>query len=109
MHLRVRDRTRKVAKAKPVSAFVLVPLLPTDPSLSFGSLAIALAKQQQAQAGKNKEALAKEKERDAREKEKAAEAKRKAEMNELFKPVQVQQKVRTSTQPTQLGRLPVLM
>lgn len=63
----------------------LIPFVPT---------AVALAKQQQAQVGKNKEALAKEKERDAKEKEKLAEAKRKAEMNDLFKPVQVQQKVR---------------
>lgn len=48
---------------------------------------------QAATSGKSKEDLAKERERQLRVQEKAAEEKRKRENAELFKPVQVQQKV----------------
>ncbi|KAH8923682.1 hypothetical protein BT69DRAFT_1333638 [Atractiella rhizophila] len=51
---------------------------------------VKTVQQQESQRGKNKETLAKEKEKADREKAKAAEAKRKDELNELFKPVQMQ-------------------
>ncbi|MBW0476751.1 hypothetical protein O181_016466 [Austropuccinia psidii MF-1] len=64
-----------------------------------GQAAIALAKQQAAQIGKNKEALAKEKAKMDKEKERDQERKRKEELNELFKPAQVAQKVPFGTDP----------
>jgi len=64
-----------------------------------GQAAVALAKQQAAQVGKNKEAMAKEKARMDKEKEKEQERKRKEELNEIFKPVQVAQKVPFGTDP----------
>jgi len=55
--------------------------------------------QQESARGKNKETAAKEKERFEREKAKEAEAKRKEELNVLFKPVQVAQKVPFGVDP----------
>lgn len=48
---------------------------------------------QAAVSGKSKEDLAKEKEKELRERAKAEEEKRRKENADLFKPVQVQQKV----------------
>lgn len=64
-----------------------------------GQAAVALARQQAAQVGKNKEALSKEKARIDKEKEREQERKRKEELNEIFKPVQVAQKVPFGTDP----------
>ncbi|CAH7685743.1 mRNA export protein 33 [Phakopsora pachyrhizi] len=64
-----------------------------------GQAAVALAKQQAAQVGKNKEAMAKEKAKLDKEKEREQERKRKTELNDIFKPVQVAQKVPFGTDP----------
>ncbi|KAH9813668.1 mRNA export protein 33 [Melampsora americana] len=64
-----------------------------------GQAAIALAKQQASQVGKSKEVLAKEKARMDKEREKEQERKRKEELQELFKPIQVVQKVPFGTDP----------
>ncbi|KAG0141066.1 hypothetical protein CROQUDRAFT_136350 [Cronartium quercuum f. sp. fusiforme G11] len=64
-----------------------------------GQAAIALAKQQASQVGKNKEVLAKEKAKIDKEKEKEQERKRKEELQDLFKPVQVAQKIPFGTDP----------
>ncbi|PLW04976.1 hypothetical protein PCANC_27198 [Puccinia coronata f. sp. avenae] len=64
-----------------------------------GQAAVALAKQQAAQVGRNKEAMAKDKARMDKEKEKEQERKRREELNEIFKPVQVAQKVPFGTDP----------
>ncbi|POW06042.1 hypothetical protein PSTT_09253 [Puccinia striiformis] len=64
-----------------------------------GQAAVALAKQQASQVGKNKEAMSKDKARMDKEKEKEHERKRREELNELFKPVQVAQKIPFGTDP----------
>jgi hypothetical protein len=51
---------------------------------------VAVIQKQEAQSGKNKEALAKEKLKEDKLKEKAAEEKRRKEEALLFKPVQIQ-------------------
>lgn len=62
-----------------------------------GQAAVSLAKQQASQIGKNKEVMAKEKARMDKEREKEQERKRKEELDALFKPVQVVQKVNVSS------------
>jgi len=64
-----------------------------------GQKAVQLAAQQQAQIGRNKEAVAKEKAKEDKAKQKAAEQKHKAELEELFKPAQVAQKVPFGVDP----------
>jgi hypothetical protein len=67
-----------------------------DKKGSKGQAAIALAKQQAAQVGNNDEAKRKAKEKQEREAKKASEAAKKEALAELFVPVQIEQKVRSS-------------
>ncbi|KEI42740.1 uncharacterized protein L969DRAFT_170404 [Mixia osmundae IAM 14324] len=64
-----------------------------------GQKTIATLQQQQAQAGKNKDDKAKERARELEAQRKLQEQKRQAEMAELFKPVQVAQKVPFGVDP----------
>ncbi|KAI7937544.1 hypothetical protein MJO29_014859 [Puccinia striiformis f. sp. tritici] len=64
-----------------------------DKTLVWYEDVIALAKQQASQVGQNKEAMSKDKAQMDKEKEKEHECKQREELNELFKPVQVAQKV----------------